>query len=247
MEKEKLNKYDSSNAKRFLEAFNNIDYFLKTRYNFNRAMGFSELIRKCVVLNYTIRKYEDDLVDYGRLRNAIIHNNNEDIVIAEPHISVVEKIEHIEKVLTTPPKAIDTVARRDVLTISADKSMREVIKAIANSNYSNLPVYKGDVLVGVANGQKILDSFGKFLISGGKAEVFLSSVKIEDMLSKIENSNYYVVVPVNYTIEECLNEFNKNHKLLAILFTKNGERNQLPLGIMTGTDVIRANKILEDY
>ena len=247
MEKEKLNKYDSSNAKRFLEAFNNIDYFLKTRYNFNRAMGFSELIRKCVVLNYTIRKYEDDLVDYGRLRNAIIHNNNEDIVIAEPHISVVENIEHIEKVLTTPPKAIDTVARRDVLTISADKSMREVIKAIANSNYSNLPVYKGDVLIGVANGQKILDSFGKFLISGGKAEVFLSSVKIEDMLSKIENSNYYVVVPVNYTIEECLNEFNKNHKLLAILFTKNGERNQLPLGIMTGADVIRANKILEDY
>lgn len=247
MEKETLNKYDGSNAKRFLEAFNNIDYFLKTRYNFNRAMGFSELIRKCVVLNYTIRKYEDDLVDYGRLRNAIIHNNNEDIVIAEPHISVVEKIEHIEKVLTTPPKAIDTVARRDVLTISADKSMREVIKAIANSNYSNLPVYKGDVLVGVANGQKILDSFGKFLISGGKADVFLSSVKIEDMLSKIENSNYYVVVPVNYTIEECLNEFNKNHKLLAILFTKNGERNQLPLGIMTGADVIRANKILEDY
>lgn len=247
MEKEKLNKYDSSNAKRFLEAFNNIDYFLKTRYNFNRAMGFSELIRKCVVLNYTIRKYEDDLIDYGRLRNAIIHNNNEDIVIAEPHISVVENIEHIEKVLTTPPKAIDTVARRDVLTISADKSMREVIKAIANSNYSNLPVYKGDVLIGVANGQKILDSFGKFLISGGKAEVFLSSVKIEDMLSKIENSNYYVVVPVNYTIEECLNEFNKNHKLLAILFTKNGERNQLPLGIMTGADVIRANKILEDY
>lgn len=247
MEKETLNKYDSSNAKRFLEAFNNIDYFLKTRYNFNRAMGFSELIRKCVVLNYTIRKYEDDLIDYGRLRNAIIHNNNEDIVIAEPHISVVENIEHIEKVLTTPPKAIDTVARRDVLTISADKSMREVIKAIANSNYSNLPVYKGDVLIGVANGQKILDSFGKFLISGGKAEVFLSSVKIEDMLSKIENSNYYVVVPVNYTIEECLNEFNKNHKLLAILFTKNGERNQLPLGIMTGADVIRANKILEDY
>ena len=85
------------------------------------------------------------------------------------------------------------------------------------------------------------------MISGGKAEVFLSSVKIEDMLSKIENSNYYVVVPVNYTIEECLNEFNKNHKLLAILFTKNGERNQLPLGIMTGADVIRANKILEDY
>ena len=189
-----------SNAQRFLEAFNNIDYYIKTRYDFNRAMGFSELIRKSVVLNFTIRKYEDDLIDYGRLRNAIIHNNNEDIVIAEPHTSVVEKIEHIEKLLTTPPKALDTVARRDVLTISADKSMRDVIKAISSSGYSNLPVYKDNELIGVANGQKILDSMGKFMLSGGKVEVFLSSVKIEDMLSKLENSNYYVVAPASYTI-----------------------------------------------
>ncbi len=236
-----------SNAQRFLEAFNNIDYYIKTRYDFNRAMGFSELIRKSVVLNFTIRKYEDDLIDYGRLRNAIIHNNNEDIVIAEPHTSVVEKIEHIEKLLTTPPKALDTVARRDVLTISADKSMRDVIKAISSSGYSNLPVYKDNELIGVANGQKILDSMGKFMLSGGKVEVFLSSVKIEDMLSKLENSNYYVVAPASYTIEQCLNEFNNNHKLMAILFTKSGEKNQLPLGIMTGADVLKANKILEQY
>lgn len=115
------------------------------------------------------------------------------------------------------------------------------------SGYSNLPVYKDKELVGVANGQKIMDGFGKFLISGGKAEVFLSSVKIEDMLSKLEGSNYYVVAPANYTIEECLHEFSKNHKLLAILFTKDGLRTQLPLGIMTGADVLEANKMLENY
>lgn len=123
---------NESNSKRFLDAFNNIDYFIKTRYGFNRAMGFSELIRKAVSLNYTVRKYEDDLIDYGRLRNAIIHNNNENIVIAEPHDSVVEKIEHIEKVLTTPPKALETIARTNVVIISADLSMREVIKRIAS-------------------------------------------------------------------------------------------------------------------
>lgn len=236
-----------SNSKRFLDAFNNIDYFLKTRYGFNRAMGFSELVRKAVPLNYTVRKYEDDLVDYARLRNAIIHNNNEDFVIAEPHDKVVEKIEHIQKILTTPPKAVDSVARRDVRSIEAGKSMREVIKEISASGYSNLPVYKDGQLIGVANGQKILDNFGKFLISGGKAEVFLSSVKIEDMLSKIENSNYYFVAPVSFTVEECLAQFNKNHKLMAILFTKNGEKNQILLGIMTGADVLQANKLLEDY
>ena len=67
------------------------------------------------------------------------------------------------------------------------------------------------------------------------------------MLSKNENSKYYFVAPVSFTVEECLAQINKNHKLMAILFTKNGEKNQIPLGIMTGADVLQANKLLEDY
>ena len=167
---------ERSNAKRFIDAFNNIDYALKARYNLNRAMGFSDLIRKSVAINYIVRKYEDDLVDYGRLRNAIVHSSNDDFVIAEPHDDVVEHIEHIERLLTTPPKALDTVGRRDVLITTSDKSMREVIKLMASSNYSNIPIYKNDTLIGIANGQKIIDCFGDFLVAGGKAESFLDNV-----------------------------------------------------------------------
>ena len=117
-----------SNAERFISAYNNIDYTLKARYNFSRSMGFSDLIRKVVSLNYVIRKNEDDLIDYGRLRNAIVHNNDE-YVIAEPHDSVVENIERIEKLITRPPRALD-YARRDVLTVEANKTMYDVITLI---------------------------------------------------------------------------------------------------------------------
>lgn len=161
------------------------------------------------------------LIDYGRLRNAIIHNNNEDYVIAEPHIEVVKNIEHIEKLLTTPPKAVETVARREVLTTNAGRSMREVITLMASSNFSNIPVYNDQKeLIGVANGQKILNSMGQFLLAGGKCSAFLDNVQIEDMLSTLQNSNYYVVKNSKCTVEEALDEFDKNHKLLAILFTK---------------------------
>ena len=77
-------KKDLSNAQRFLQSYNNIDYTIRTRYNLNRSMGFSELIRRSVALNYIVRKYEDDLIDFGRLRNAIVHGN-EDYIMAEPH------------------------------------------------------------------------------------------------------------------------------------------------------------------
>lgn len=235
------------NSKRFIDAYNNIDYTLKTRYGLNRAMGFSDLIRKAVNFNYVVKKYEDDLIDYGRLRNAIIHNNNEDMVIAEPHASVVENIEHIEKLLTIPPKAIETVARKNVLMVEAEKSMKDVIMLMAEVSFSNIPVIKGKEIIGVANGQKIIDSMGQYLMAGGNCESFLNNVQIEDMISSLGNSSYYCIKKVTCTVEEALNEFNNNHKLLAILFTKNGLKNEPPIGIMTGTDTVEAQRILENY
>ena len=242
-----MEKKNLSNARRFIQAYNNIDYTIRTRYNLNRSMGFSELIRKSVALNYIVRKYEDDLIDFGRLRNAIVHGN-EDYIMAEPHIDVVEQIEKIERLLTAPPKALELVCRRDVLTISSDQSMKEAIMLIASSSYSNIPAYndKGEI-IGIANGQKILDSFGKHLLSGGKADSFLNNVKIEDMLSKIENSNYYIFANKELTVEDALEFFHNNSKLLAILVTKNGGAKEKPLGIITGSDVIKMNTILENY
>ena len=240
-------KEEKSNATRFLAAFNDIDYVIKTRYNLNRSMGFSEAVRRAVAYNYTIRKYEDDLIGYGRLRNAIVHDNG-DFIIAEPHIDVVEKIEKICKLLTTPPRALESIARRDVLSVHAHKSMREVIMLIASSSYSNIPVFNDDnEIIGIANGQKIIDALGKHLLSGGKADSFLDAIKIEDMLSKIENSDYYAIANKDITIEQALTLFHQNSKLLAVLITNNGGAKEKPLGILTGADVLKMNKILENY
>ena len=81
-----------TNARRFINAYNKIDYAIRVQHGFKRSMSFSEVVRKAVPLNYIVRKYEDDLVDYGRLRNAIIHKSNDEYIIAEPHEEIVEKI-----------------------------------------------------------------------------------------------------------------------------------------------------------
>ncbi len=43
-----------TNSMRFLSAFNSIEYTIKTRYNMNRSMGFSEAVRKAVAFNFKI-------------------------------------------------------------------------------------------------------------------------------------------------------------------------------------------------
>lgn len=237
---------DRTRAERFLDAFNNIDYALRTRYSLNRSMSFSDLIRKSVVLNYVVRKYEDELIDYSRLRNAIVHQGSVDKIIAEPHIEVVEKIEKIDRLINTPPRAVDTVSRRDILCVNIDETIENVVKLIASSGYSNIPVLDADRIVGIANGQRLIDFLGQELIAGEDFHKFLTH-KIEKVISSLSSSIYYVIKDESLTVEDAMKIFNDNKKLIAILLTKNGHESEKPLGIITGYDVIEMNKIMENY
>lgn len=232
-------------AERFLKAYNQLDYTIKNLYNFKRGMPFSDCIRRAVPLNSVIRKFEDELVDYSRLRNAIVHSTqNDDEIIAVPKKEVVEKLEHITKLVCTPPKVYDTVCQKDVLCVESNVSIQKTISLIAKSGYSNIPVIKNDEILGVANGQKILNKIGDVINDNGDVCSYISQTKIEDIIT---NSNFYAIASKNATISEILDMFNENRKLTVILITPNGNYLEMPIGIVTVSDILDINKILENY
>ena len=98
----------------------------------------------------------------------------------------------------------------------------------------------------MANGQRILDVFGQALIMGEKGQDFLSK-PVESIISSLSSSIYFVVKDENITVEDALKVFHDNTKMLAILITPHGSEKEKPVGIITGADVIKMNKILEDY
>lgn len=236
-----------SNAKKFINSYNQIDYALRVQHNFKRSMGFSDMIRRAASVNHIVRKYEDDLITFGRLRNAIIHGSNDEILIAEPHTDIVEKIEHLERLITTPPKALDVLSEKEVFTVNFDLKLKEVIKKISQSKFSNLPVYKNGELIGVANGQKILNSIGEYLLNNEDLDRYLDETKIEKIVENSTDSNYYIVMQSDATVDQVLAEFLANRKLLAIIVTKTGTMHEAPLAIITSTDYMMLNKILENY
>lgn len=238
---------DKPNSKRFIDAFNQIDYSIRIQHDFKRSMGFSDMIRRAVSLNHIVRKYEEVLIDFSRLRNAIVHGSSGDEAIAEPHDDVVEQIEHLAKLISTPPKALDVLEEKAVLIVNYDMSLGDVIKTISSTNFSNLPVYKNGELIGVANGQKILDAFGRHLSSGASADEFLNNLKIEDVITQALDVTYYTVMPSSVTVDQILAEFLANRKLLAVIVTKTGTMNEPPLAIITSTDYMELNKVLERY
>lgn len=236
-----------NNAERFLKAYNTLDHSLRTQYNFKRSMAFSDIIRRSVLLNSVVRKYEDDLIDYGRLRNAIVHSGNNEEIIAEPHTNVVEKFERIAKLVSTPPKAVDSICRKDVLCVSANDKLKKVIELISKSGYSNLPVYQGDKLVGIANGQRLIDCLGKVIANGKNLDDFCEKVLIGDIVSSQIFDTYYAIENADITLEQVLNLFYRNRKMLVILITKNGSDTERPIGIISVADIMDINNVLENY
>lgn len=237
-----------TNAKRFIEAYNQIDYALRVQHNFKRSMGYSDMIRRAVAVNYIVRKYEDDLIDFGRLRNAIIHRSNDEYIIAEPHDDVVVQMEKIAKIICTPPKVMEILNLQDVLTVNYNVDLKTVIKLISSSKFSNIPVYKEGTLLGVANGQKILNLLGQKIEEGQDLTYFIENTTVEEALQQFpEGVKYYEIVANDVTIEEVLDLFDKNRKLLLVLITKTGSMQEPPLGIVTSTNIMDMNNILENY
>lgn len=236
-----------SNAQRFISAYNTIDYSLRTIYDFKRSMSFSDVVRRSVVLNSIVRKYEEDLIDFGRLRNAIIHNGNAKYVIAEPHDEVVVQIERLAELIAEPPRAMDRIGNKEVITISADMKVGAAIELIYRSGYSNLPVYENEKLLGILNGRKLINVIGKRIGDNVNLQEFMNETAVRDVVQEMGDDYYFMLADEHITIDEAMNHFENNRKLLIILITKDGKENGKPLKIISSADIIDMKKILDVY
>lgn len=241
------NKLAKTNAERFISAYNQIDYALRTIYGFKRSISYADLIRKTVPLNSVVRKYEDELIDYGRLRNSIVHKTNPNYVIAEPHIEVVEDFERIAKIITTPPLAIDKVCKHQVKICDSKIKLKDLIGLMSHDGYKNIPVYEGNTLKGVAIGLNILEIIGDKILQGDNIEHFIELTQVEDVLSTIEDTKYFRVCDKTLTIETALNNFYLNRRLQIIIITEHGRVDERPLGVVTIADILDMNAIIENY
>ena len=236
-----------SKALRFINAYNAIDSSLRNIYNFKRNITFSDMIRRATSLNHIVRKYEDKLIDYGRLRNAIVHGNLGDEIIAEPHEKVVIEFEKIAQILSTPPLALETIATRQVLIIEETENLKKVMSMMYKYGFKNLPIYSNGMLIGVANAGRLLDFLGKNIVEGNNIDELTNNKSIGEFVRQDPVDNFYSVVNKHITIEQTLDLFYNNKKLLIVLITENGNFFDKPTGIITIADTMDMNKILDIY
>ncbi len=187
---------DMSNALEFIAAYNAIDARMRALYKGKGTLGFSDLVRRLAPTQSVLGKYEDELVAFARLRNAIVHNTTTDRVIAEPTDEATALICRIANLITAPPKLKELKKKAPVVGIESHESIAKAAKLIAKTGYSNLPVYQNGRFIGIVNA---------FLKQNTKS-----------LLSE-NDSLYYKVLRSEDTVEDAIDAFTDNRRLLAVI------------------------------
>ncbi|WP_121663762.1 CBS domain-containing protein [Metabacillus litoralis] len=224
-------------SERFEVAYNKIDEILKKRVK-HYDKRFTVLLREGAKQHRLIKAYSEELEQYGRLRNAIVHEKRElGTYIAEPHHDVVERIERIAEVFTKPNYAL-TIATKSVISFQYEDKITTVIQAIKEHNYSQYPVYKNKNFIGLLTTGDIVKWMASYTVNHivDLADVKVMDILIDTLQHPIEFANKSIDI---FEVEEIYEiAHKKKTDLEAVIITENGMIDEKPLGLITAWDLI---------
>lgn len=231
------------NAIEFISCYNQIDARLRALYKSKGNLQFTDLVRRCAELNKTVKKYEDELASFARLRNAIVHGSTSERVIAEPCDDVTAQIRRIAELLSAPPQ-LKLLKEKGASGIAAADTLKDAVIKGAKTGYSNLPVYRNDRMIGMLNNRRIVRALGEALQRGEDVNDVLS-LPCSEVLREADFLAYYKVLGRENTVQEAIDAFEENRKLLAVLVTERGRAGDKILNIIVPSDLPQLMKLLD--
>lgn len=235
------------NSQKFQGFYNQIDNHLrKLTDKLDYQDSFTWIVKKLSGRNSLVRRYKDDLIQFGLLRNAIVHQYKEGKTIAEPHDKTVESIQRIWEAINNPPRLSSSPFKHEVFCVNIRDSIGVALKAMYENSFSQVPVIQNERIANILSNNTI--TF--WLAANLELElVDLSDTSVEQVLQYGEEGPRYDIVHINTTLVEVLDlfqDFTKNGKYLdAILITQNGASHEKLLGIVTTEDVAQIIEILQ--
>lgn len=240
---------DISNASRFINSYNRIEAQLKLVYNAKATQNFTDLVKRCSDLDITVRRYEAELIDYGKLRNAIVHRSDGGVgetVIAVPCDEVVRHIEFIEKLLCHPPRLMDAIKVKKVTSVFADKPAISAVETFAAYRQKTLLVYDHGTMIGAVNTYLLYSKILQCAASGKSVTDFLLTTPCRELVDE-EEMKRYLIVSQEATVFDVFVAFEEKRDLTAVIVTENGVFGEKALSIITPSDFPRINRFLENY
>lgn len=228
-----------TNSERFLDIYNNIDNYLKKTDNYDSYVSYAQKIKASK--NKVVKKYKDELISLGELRNAIVHNPKiGDQTIAEPHENTVIRFSELYQIITDPKKVIPYF---QCTVVGANKNdfINDILIKMKKDSFSQFPLFdENDVICELISNNTISRWVASQL--EGNGTIIIENVRVGDMISEIELKDNYKFISRNTSIYEAYDLFieqinNKHRKLDALFITQNGKSNESLLGLITIEDI----------
>lgn len=225
-------------AEQFLATFNRIEKWLQNEYKGHQTPGFSELVRRLAQQKeLQVKTYKDDLLEMAQLRNAIVHDRiAPDFIIAEPNEWVIQKLLFIESQLTHPAKVYPKF-KKVVMTFDKTTSLATILKQVKKNGYLQFPIYDNGQFKGLITAKGI----GSWLANHVTDEsIDISNQSAESILASDSRSSNYLFVTKETHIFEVVEKILKDPACEAVLITKNGQANQLSLGLIRPKEIFKS-------
>jgi CBS domain-containing protein len=224
---------------RFLVAFARAEDALRQILGSNSKESFRWMLRHAAKRSPSVRSVEDDLLELSELRNAIVHERGGGYVIAEPHAETVERLERIVDLLLDPPR-VDQVMSRPVATCAPEESVADAARRMVRGDYSRLPIYGDDGLVGLLTTNAIARWLGSRL--PGSIDAALAE-PVGAVMGFADAGRRYEIVARDRLVADVIALFatatSEGRRLEAVIVTGSGEANEHPVGIITVQDLPR--------
>ncbi len=239
---------ENESAARFLRSYNSIESRLKAIYSVRPTQNFTDLVKRCSDMNIVVRRYAGELIDYGKLRNAIVHHTSGagDTVIAVPCDEVVDNIEYIERQICRPPKVTDAFKVKKIVTVFADDPLVKAVREFADNRQKTVIVYDHGNMIGVINSYALYGLIAGVAEKKGDLTAYLCGTRCGDAIDAAEMENYCLMNKYA-TVFDVFTEFEKRRSLVAVIITENGVLGEKVISIVTPADFPRINKFLENY
>lgn len=233
-------------AEEYRIEFNKLETMLKKRANARSEDSISSVVTSLVNIHKdrVVRQFQRDIRQFIELRNAIIHQST-DRAIAEPYEETVSALRQLV-VNIEQPKAAWDIATTELIKVSLEDSLSDVVGQMAQMHITSLPIVEDKKVIGFVSENTIVKIVDKAFEYGG---ALIDEAKIKDVAYDQpygDDSDVYAYVTRKVTVYEIEDMFNdaikKGKRLLAILVSDKGDASATPLGIITAWDLHKIDK-----
>jgi predicted transcriptional regulator len=226
-----------TNGERFLSAFRSIEALLRERTQADRSATFSALVLRAKAKDPAVRNFAEDLLEFAELRNAIVHRRD-DRLLAEPNDEAVLALEAILATLRNPPRVLNALGMRRIVTCSLASTVREAATLMKEGDFSQLPVVeKGEKAIGLLTAETVARWVASEL---SRNDGILEDATVEVAMSHSEDPDNHAFMARTATVFDAISLFHaysdRGKTLDAILVTQDGAATKL-LNILTIYDV----------